>query len=130
VVKLRVMLDHNVPASVAEAFQSRGHHVSLVKDVLPVDSPDPLIATVCEEDGLILVSCDRDFDSIAPRIPKGMRARFRRLSRISLQCGEPQAAARVAAAMTLIEFEYETAQSLPDKRLTIVIQKQGMKTLR
>jgi hypothetical protein len=63
---MRLLLDHNVPDSVGRVFQSRGHQVRHVRDILPIDSPDPLIATVSEEDGDILVSCDRDFKLIAP----------------------------------------------------------------
>ncbi len=129
-VIMRLLLDHNVPDSVADVFRQHGHIVQLVRDILPIDSPDPLVATVSEEDGSILVSCDRDFKVIAPRIPKGMRARFRKLSRISLDCNEPQAAQRVQAAMSLIEAEYEIAQHSHDKRMFIVIQNTGIKTHR
>jgi predicted nuclease of predicted toxin-antitoxin system len=129
-VTIRLLLDHNVPDSVGEVFRRRGHTVQHVRDILPVDSPDALIATVSEEDRSVLVSCDRDFRLIAPRIPRGMRARFRRLSRISLECGEPQAAKRVEAAMSLIEAEYEIAQASSDARMIIVIQNAGIKTVR
>lgn len=127
---MRFLLDHNVPDSVGRVFRTRGHDVRHVRDILPVDSPDPLIATVSEEDGDILVSCDRDFKLIAPRIPRGMRARFRRLSRISIEWNEYQAADRVEEAMTLIEAEYERAQTRSDKRIQIVIQTLGIKTIR
>lgn len=80
-VVIPVLLDHNVPDSVADVFRAHGHTVRHVRDILPTDSPDPLVATVSEEDGTVLVSCDRDFKLIAPRIPRGHRARFRRLSR-------------------------------------------------
>ena len=127
---LRLLLDHNVPSSVAEVFRERGHDVQLVKDILPIDAADPLIAAVCQEDNLILVTGDRDFKVIASRIPRGARTRFRRLSRISLQCNEPQAAQRVSAAMTLIESEYEIALNSSDKRIFIVVQNAGIKTHR
>jgi predicted nuclease of predicted toxin-antitoxin system len=127
---LRLLLDHNVPDSVADVFRERGHIVQLVREILPTDSPDQLIATVSEEDGAVLVSCDRDFKLIAPRIPRGSRSRFRRLSRISLECSEPQAAQRVKAAMSLIEAEYEISQSSGDGRMFIVIQNHGIKTHR
>jgi predicted nuclease of predicted toxin-antitoxin system len=127
---LRLLLDHNVPDSVADVFRGRGHSVVLVRDILPIDSPDQLIAAVSEEDGAVLVSCDRDFRLIAPRIPRGARSRFRRLSRISLECSEPQAAQRVRAAMSLIETEYEIARDSPDGRMFIVIQNSGIKTHR
>jgi len=80
---LRLLLDHNLPDSVAAVFEEYGHEVHLLRDVLLPDSPD-LVAAVSEENDWILVSCDKDFRSIAPRVPRGMRMRFRRLSRISL----------------------------------------------
>lgn len=97
---------------------------------MPVDSPDPVVATVGDMEGAILVSCDRDFDAIAPRILKGMRSRFRRLSRISIRCAEYHASRRVEEAMELVELEYRTARSRPDKRIFIEIQATGIKTNR
>jgi len=127
---VRLLLDNDVPDSVAQVFRKHGHFVQHVRDILPTDSKDPLVATVSEEDGLILVSCDSDFKLIAPRIPIGHRARFRRLSRIALECNQVQAARRLEAAMSLIEAEFEIAQASKDKRMMIVIQNTGIKTLR
>jgi hypothetical protein len=104
--------------------------VVLVKDILPTDSPDTLVAAVSEDDGSILVSCDQDFKYIAPRIPKGFRARFRKLSRLTLACNETQAASRMNAAMSLVELEWDIAQGSSDKRIHIVIQNSGIKTNR
>src|ERR1700722_2926085 len=123
---MRLFLDHNVPDSVAGVFREHGHKVQLVREILPTDSPDPLVATVSEDEGAILVSCDRDFNDIAPRIPKGSRARFRRLSRITLACSEPQAAQRVRKLMEYIELEFKNAQARSDKRLQITIQNNGI----
>lgn len=97
---------------------------------MPIDSPDPVVATVGDMEGAVLVSCDHDFEAIAPRILKGMRARFRKLSRISIRCAEYHAARRVEEAMELIELEYRTAQSRADKRMFIEIQTTGIKTNR
>lgn len=97
---------------------------------MPIDSPDPMVAAVGDMEGAILVSCDHDFDAIAPRILKGMRSRFRRLSRLSIRCAEYHAARRVEEAMELIELEYRTAQARADKRMFIVIQTTGIKTNR
>lgn len=127
---LRLLLDHNVPVSVADAFRARGHDVRLVKDILPTDSSDQLVAAVSEDEGTILVSADRDFKQIAPRIPKGQRTRFRRLSRISLECSEYLAAVRVTAAMSLIEAEWDIALQSRDARMFITISSTGIKTHR
>lgn len=128
--RLKFLLDHNVPQSVAAALRSHGHLVILVKDILPIDAPDALIAAVSEEDGSILVSCDQDFKRIAPRIPMGFRARFRKLSRLTLACNETQAATRMNSAMSLLELEWDIAQNSVDKRIHIVIQNSGIKTNR
>ena len=106
---MRLLLDQNVPNSVADVFRERGHEVQFVRDILPADSPDPLVATVSEDQCAILVSCDKDFDRIAPRIPKGSRSRFKKLSRITLACSEPQAAQRVEKLMEYIELEFKNA---------------------
>jgi predicted nuclease of predicted toxin-antitoxin system len=127
---LHLLLDHNVPDSVAEVFRIHKHTVVLLRDIMATDSPDPIVATVADMDAAILVSCDHDFDSIAPRILKGMRARFRRLSRISIKCAEFHAARRIGEAMELIELEYRTAQARSDKRMFIEIQTTGIKTNR
>jgi predicted nuclease of predicted toxin-antitoxin system len=127
---LHLLFDHNVPDPVAQVFRARGHTVVFLREIMPVDSPDPVVATVGDMDGAILVSCDHDFDAIAPRILKGMRARFRRLSRLSIRCAEFHAVQRVEEAMELIELEYRTAQVRPDKRMFIEIQRTGIKTNR
>lgn len=101
-----------------------------LRDELPTDSPDPLVAKYAEQIEAILISHDGDFRVIAPRIPVGARTRFKRLSRIHLQCDYPGAEKRVVEAMSLVEFEWELAQTRADKRIHIVIQKSGIKTNR
>jgi predicted nuclease of predicted toxin-antitoxin system len=113
--------DHNVPDSVAKVMRELGHTVTLVRDILPTDSADPLVATTAEQMGAILVSVDKDFRQIAPRIPKGARARFRKLSRISIDCSENQAADRIRECMPFIELAWKQAQKRPDKRMIVVV---------
>ncbi|MGH6804871.1 MAG: DUF5615 family PIN-like protein [Methyloceanibacter sp.] len=127
---MRVLLDQNVPDSVAEAFRENGHEVIFLRNILPPDSPDQIVADVSEAEGAVLVSCDGDFQRIAPRIPIGQRRRFARLSRVSLNCPEPQAANRVRVAMSLIETEYEVAQNANDARMIISIGRQVIRTHR
>lgn len=118
---MHFLLDHNVPDSVAVALREFGHTVEFVRNILPTDSADPLVATAAEQTGAILVSVDRDFKQIAPRIPKGARIRFKKLSRISIECSEPQAAARMREVMPFIELAWQQAQSKSDKRMLVVI---------
>lgn len=127
---IRFFLDENVPDSVAHLLRAKGHEVYLARETVPVGSPDPLIATVTEENGWVLVSADYDFEKIAPRIPKGHRTRFRKLSRISLQCTEYQAAQRLEEFYDYVIIEYEKTRSLRDTRMFITIQSGGFKIVR
>jgi predicted nuclease of predicted toxin-antitoxin system len=92
------------------------------------DSPDPIVATVSENEEAILVSSDGDFRAIAPRIPDGQKKRFRKLSRITLKCNPAQAAQRISAAMSLIESEYEIAQNSHDPRMMIIVSNSYIRT--
>ena len=127
---MKFFADHCVTESVCRFLEERGHEVVRLRDVLPTDSPDPLVANFAEQLEAILISHDGDFRKIAPRIPVGARMRFKKLSRIHLQCDYPGAEKRMAAAISLIEFEWDLAQGLSDKRIHINIQKSGIKTNR
>ena len=106
---MRFLIDQNVPDSVGAALVGLGHEVILARDIFLEQTPDQIVATVAENMDAILVSNDYDYRQIAPRIPMG-RARYQRLSRIHLRCGEPQAANRMLAAMSFVEHEYQLAQ--------------------
>lgn len=127
---MKFFADQNVGEDVCRFLEKRGYEAVRLRHILNTNTPDPEIARHVEETGAVLVSHDRDFQEIAPRIPKGERRRFRRLSRIYLQCDSLRAEKRIKAAMSLIEFEWDLAQRRPDKRIHIVIQNNGIKTLR
>ncbi len=115
------MLDENVPASVADMLLGFGHTAEFIRDHVPPGSPDPVVATVSQELDAVLISFDGDFRRIAPRVPYGQRTRFRRLCRIWMRCNEPQAARRLEGALTLVEAEYELAQTRSDMRMLVWI---------
>lgn len=124
---MRFMLDDNVAASVTEVFEEFGYSVEWARDFLAAGAPDPLVATTAELEGCILVSHDKDFKSIAPRIPKGSRNRFRKLSRIALGCAEMNAAERLREHMDYIELAWRKAQRRSDKRMIIFIGVAGFR---
>jgi predicted nuclease of predicted toxin-antitoxin system len=66
------------------SFAGRGHDVQSVRDLFPAGTPDLVIAAIGDRNSLIVVTWDRDFESIIARVPKGNVTRFRRLGRISL----------------------------------------------
>jgi predicted nuclease of predicted toxin-antitoxin system len=120
---VRFILDENVPNSVGEMLRSRGHEVSSIRDFTAQGAPDQVVATIAEHEEAVLVSHDKDFRKIAPRVPDGQRARFRRLSIVRMQCPKPRSSERLQAAMPLIEFEFEERQRMPDRRMIVVIAK-------
>jgi hypothetical protein len=103
--------------------------VVFLADVLPQDAEDKLVAAVAEQRGAVLVSHDRDFKRLAPRIGIG-RGQYRKLSRIVLTCTEPQAEGRDRIALALIEAEWTVAQMARDQRMIIEIGSSYIRTNR
>jgi predicted nuclease of predicted toxin-antitoxin system len=113
------MLDENVPQDVADMLKEQGHKAEFIRDYVPPGSPDPVVATVSQELDAILVSFDGDFEVISPRIPDGQKRRFRKLSRIWLRCGEPQATNRLKNALDFVAGEFALTKPNTPMRLTI-----------
>jgi predicted nuclease of predicted toxin-antitoxin system len=115
-----------VAESVCKLLEARGHDVTRSRAVIPPDSPDPIVAKAAQDADAILISEDGDFKSLVQR--KGRR--FKRLSRVSLRCGSAQTANRMAAALSLVEFEFAQAQIRQDKRIIIEIHVSLIRILR
>lgn len=115
-------LDENVPAAVCSVISGRGHDVQWTRDLLPLGSTDELVASTSQVNGAVLVSHDKDFKKIAPRIPNGQTATFRKLSMVRMECTKPQSAQRLAVALPYIEFEFSQRQTMPDKRLIVAVK--------
>ncbi|MDE2230296.1 MAG: DUF5615 family PIN-like protein [Alphaproteobacteria bacterium] len=45
---MHLVIDNNVPDSVAEKFVARGHRVEKVRDILAADAPDQLVAAYAD----------------------------------------------------------------------------------
>ena len=127
---IKFFVDHCVPDSVGRALRDAGYEVVLLRERIAQDSPDPLVAAVSEMHGAVLVSLDADFKRLAPRVARGQRQRFRKLSRIGLRCSEPQAAQRIKVALTLIEHEWSAAQQSADQRMIVEIGQSYIRTIR
>jgi predicted nuclease of predicted toxin-antitoxin system len=117
-----LLIDEDVPQSVADFFAARGHQVTFVRDILLPGTPDAAIAAVGDEMEAIVVTWNqRDFRRFASRVPKGARQSFRRLGRISFRCNQLRGRIRVEQVIESIEFEYEQSQRLRDTRLIMEI---------
>jgi predicted nuclease of predicted toxin-antitoxin system len=122
-----LLVDENVPTSVADFFASRGHDVRYVRDLFPAGTPDPVIATIGDRLSAIVVTWDRDFESLVRRVPEGNRAKFRRLGRISFRCSEPKGRSLLERWIGHIEFHYASALEENDFRMIVQIQESGFK---
>ena len=127
---MHLLVDENVPDSVARFLAGRGHHVELVRDRLGQMTPDQYVAWVGDELGAIVVTMDRDFKQIVARVPHGGRARLKSLGRISLRCRESRALARLQDFIEDIELEYERLQSRSDARLIVEINETSYRIVR
>jgi hypothetical protein len=124
------MLDENVPVDVADMLVQHGHEALFIREYVPPGAADEIVATISEQENCVLISFDRDFQLIAPRVPLGHRARFRRLSRIWMKCDEPDGAARLLSALELVVSEFGLAQARSDKRLWFWVGRDFLRTHR
>ena len=129
-LSIKFFVDHCVPDSVGRVLRDAGHEVILLRERIAPDSPDPLVAAVSEMHGAVLISLDSDFKSLAPRVPKGQRQRFRKLSRIGLRYRAPRCAQRLGVVLSLIEHEWAVAQSSADKRMIVDVGESFVRSIR
>jgi hypothetical protein len=117
-----LLIDENVPASVADFFRERGHDVWLITETMLPGVPDPVIAKLGDRHSAIVVTWNaKDFKRLAARIPPENYQRFRHLGRINFRCREPRGRRRAEELIEMIEFHHAFAQRQPDKRLLIDI---------
>lgn len=123
-------LDENVPASVEKVLTGSGHTVVWTRDVTGEGAPDAVVAAVSEHNKATLISHDKDFKKIAPRIPDGQRTRFRKLSIIRLRCQKPNSSMRMAAILKFIELDYAQRENYSDRRSIIEVNKSNVTIFR
>lgn len=98
--------DNDVADSVGDFLTASGHTVIRLRDVMVNNSADPVVAAVCREQGLVLVTHNiRDFRSIV-KDHKVTKREVDSLCRVELACRQIQARSRIEQALTLIEFEW------------------------
>ena len=68
-MSLRFLSDQCVPAEITEALRRHGHRVALLREVLPIRSPDPVVLAKAQEIGAILLSLNGDFADIVTYSP-------------------------------------------------------------
>lgn len=120
--RLRLIVDENVPSSVAHFLRERGHEVSLVLDLFPAGTADPVIARMASELRATVVTHNcRHFKGLAARITKKGAPSYPGMSLFGLTCKEEFSLGRIQEHIHLIESEAARLQVLPDSRLIIEI---------
>ena len=57
---MRFFCDHDVPADIARVLRQEGHEVTELRAALPVTATDAEVLRYAREQGLLLVTCNRD----------------------------------------------------------------------
>lgn len=118
-----------MPRSVGVVLSDAGHEVIYLHEAIATGSPDQLVCAAAEANDAILVALDADMKRLASRRGIG-KARYRKLSLLKLSCKEPKAAARVQAALSLIEHEWAIREGSSDRRLFVEILDGVIRTMR
>ena len=92
-----------------------------MREKLPTDAPDIVVAVAAELEDAILVCFDKHQKKIAPRL--------RRLALIRLERTQPRAAERLKAAMSFIEAEVGICRA-SGGRLLLSIGKETIRSRR
>ena len=72
-MSLRLFCDQCVPAEISDALRRSGHDVTLLRDALPICSPDPVVIGRAKELDAVLVSLNGDFSDIVAYPPADYR---------------------------------------------------------
>ncbi|MEF2552734.1 DUF5615 family PIN-like protein [Aurantimonas sp. A2-1-M11] len=99
--------DNDVPDGVGVALQEYSHTVVRLRDRMLRDSPDPVVAAACREQGLVLFTHNvKHFRSISQKYESKER-QTDRLCRVLLECRQFNSPARIVEAIGLIEAEWD-----------------------
>jgi predicted nuclease of predicted toxin-antitoxin system len=128
---VRLLIDEDVPQSVVDFLQERGHEAILVREILLPGAADPVIAAIGDELEAIIVTWNqKDFRRLASRTPPRTGRAFRRLGRISFRCHESRGRSRLEQVIESIEFEYQQSLKLSDSRLIMEVGETYFRVLR
>ena len=122
-----LLVDENVPKSVADYLRERGHQVELVTELLLPGTQDLVVAKIGDRMSAVVVTWDRDFEQLISRVPQGNRNRFRRLGRISFKCEASKGRPLLEKWIRAIERHYDDCLEQPDFRMLVVISDSGIK---
>jgi len=68
-MSLRFLSDQCVPAEITDNLRGHGHRITLLREVLPIRSVDPVVIAKAQELGAILLTLNGDFADIVAYPP-------------------------------------------------------------
>ena len=68
-MSVRFFSDQCVPVEITDTLRRHGHHVTLLREALPIRSLDPVVIAEAPELGAVLLSLDGDFADIVSYPP-------------------------------------------------------------
>jgi predicted nuclease of predicted toxin-antitoxin system len=98
--------DNDVADGVGGILEFAGHTVVRLRDVMLDNSPDPVVAAACRENGLVLVTHNVKHFKTIVRAHEITHGEVDRLCRVELECKQIDAIERIAAALPIIESEW------------------------
>ena len=121
--------DNDVPDGVGASLRASGHSVVLLRNFMLTDSPDPIVAAACRENGLVLVTHNvRHFRSLSQKY-ESRHGEPDRQTRVLLECSQVSSPRRIKEAMDLIEAEWQRLG--PEKRgLQVCVHDRWIRTHR
>ena len=69
-MRLRFFADQCVPKEISDFLSARGYEVLLLRDLLPIRSPDPMVIQKAQEMEAVLLSLNGDFADIVAYQPR------------------------------------------------------------
>lgn len=98
-------VDNCVAESVPKLLEKEGHDIVRLRDVMPPDTKDPVVAIAAASSNRVLITTDKDFRQIAKTLNM-TRRESQKLHRVALRCADSKSAKRMQEAIPLIEFEW------------------------
>jgi hypothetical protein len=119
--RMRFLIDENVADAVRRCINGHGYETLVARDVFETGAPDEMLAFAVEQNGLILVSHDKDFKDLRRTLPQGQRSRIANgAGRILLSMPETRAASRLEEIWVDIEYLWRRSVET-NKRLMIKV---------
>src|SRR5258708_99903 len=117
-MSLRIFCDQCVPAEISDVLRRAGHDVVLLREALPIRSPDRKVVEHARSTGAILVSLNGDFSDIVAYPP----AEYDGIIAIQLH-NHPEIIPQLMERLTTFLAEHPTQEFYRGKLLIVEVHR-------